>query len=313
MERTLSNLELSLIPEFPLREVLRSNCPQTLPPAAQMCGLWIFLVGISSTSSGGVDLRRSKQREFGYYSLAHLHGGGGVHWRAESGLQLAQPGDVVFSLPGERHIYGPRHGEEWREDWLAFTGPRADMLRAGGMLESGVLKNALANRRVRDIARLAREQTYEGLLRAAMLLELLLADLHLSCQQRRTAGALEKIQFLAGEIDAFPERVWTLPEMAAEAGVSVSHLRRLFLNAFQTSPHAYLEQSRLRRAAALLCDSALPIAAVAEHTGYPDPFHFSTRFRRYYGFTPTTYRQLSRNGGRPSALAERRDTQAKKD
>lgn len=300
MDKSITDIEKTLIKEFEQRPVLFGSGPQTLSPVGQRCGLWIFLVGIGNISTNAIDLSTSSARMFGYYSLAHVHGGGGVHWCPESGLQKVDAGDVVFSLPGQKHIYGARVGEEWREDWLAFIGPRADMLRESGMLESGVLKNALATRRVREIARLAREQTDEGLLRAAGLLELLFVDLYLGQQKKNAAGALSKIQTLAGEIDAMPERNWALPEMARQVGLSQSHLRRLFMQAFSLSPHAFLEQARLRKASSLLRDTDEAVAHIAEQTGYPDPFHFSARFRRFFGISPSSYRKIALFGGRKS-------------
>lgn len=292
MDKPISSIEKSLISEFARRDPQPCPGPDGLALAGQRCGIWIFMTGVQACARGGVDLRTTRPRVFGYYSLAHVYGGGGVHWRPESGLQKVEAGDVVFSLPGQAHIYGPRADEEWREDWLAFTGPRAEMLRSSGMLESGVLKGVLSTRRVRDIGRLAREQTYEGLVRAAALLELLLTDLHLGSQQRKAAGALEKIQTLAGEIETLPERSWTLPEMAAEAQLSESHLRRLFQQAYEMSPHEYVEHSRLRKGAALLRDTTLAVGEIAEQAGYADPFHFSSRFRKNYGISPSGYRKI---------------------
>lgn len=292
MDKPLTDLEYSLIPGFPHRPVNVSGGPIALAPAGERCGLWIFICGISSVARNSIDLRSSPARSFEFFSVAHVYGGGGVHWTAAGGLQRVEAGDVVVSLPGNVHIYGPRAGEEWREDWLAFVGPRAQMLRESGMLQDGVLKNILTARRVREVARLAQLQSYEGILRAGAMLELLLTDLHLACRARQTAGVLSGVQTLAGEIDAFPEEGWTLPEMARRAGMSQSHLRRLFVQAFGVPPHEYLEQARLRKGAELLRDTGRPVGEIAQAAGYADPFHFSARFRKHFGVSPRAYRDL---------------------
>lgn len=250
------------------------------------------MVGISAVVKGRLDLRTELPRQFEYYSLAHLYGGGGVHWSAEGGLCTVRPGDAVLSLPGQQHIYGPRTGEEWREDWLAFTGPRAADLAAGGLLQSGLLKNLFSSRRIREIACLARDQSYEGLLRAAAMLEILLVDIHLSCRRRYANPAQSRLQVLAGEIEAMPEGDWSLPALARRLRLSQSHLRRLFMQAYSMPPHTYIEQVRLRRGTELLRETSLTIAEIAQRVGYSDPFHFSTRFRRLFGISPRGYRRV---------------------
>ena len=57
------------------------------------------------------------------------------------------------------------------------------------------------------------------------------------------------------------------------------------------SPRQYREYALLRRAARLLECSGLPIAEIAEQIGIPDPYYFSTRFRKFFGLSPRGYRR----------------------
>jgi len=50
------------------------------------------------------------------------------------------------------------------------------------------------------------------------------------------------------------------------------------------------ELLRLARAATLLSQSDLPVAAIARACGFADPGHFSHRFRKTYGAPPGRYR-----------------------
>jgi AraC family L-rhamnose operon transcriptional activator RhaR len=57
----------------------------------------------------------------------------------------------------------------------------------------------------------------------------------------------------------------------------------------------YLERLRARRAATLLSATDSTVAAVGAAVGWPDPAHFSRRFRVVFGASPRAYRQrLSR-------------------
>jgi AraC-like DNA-binding protein len=86
----------------------------------------------------------------------------------------------------------------------------------------------------------------------------------------------------------FAERV-TLPELAAETGLSPFHLVRVFRRATGITPHAYLESVRIRHAQRLLERGESP-AAVAFATGFSSQSHFTERFRRTIGVTPAVYR-----------------------
>ncbi len=53
----------------------------------------------------------------------------------------------------------------------------------------------------------------------------------------------------------------------------------------------YLTRLRLRLAAAMLHDTALPISEVADRVGFRDTTHFGRAFRKYIGCSPIEYRQ----------------------
>jgi AraC-like DNA-binding protein len=53
----------------------------------------------------------------------------------------------------------------------------------------------------------------------------------------------------------------------------------------------YLIRLRLRLAAAMLHDTALPISEVADRVGFKDTTHFGRAFRKYIGCSPLEYRQ----------------------
>lgn len=88
-------------------------------------------------------------------------------------------------------------------------------------------------------------------------------------------------------------RALTLDELAGAAAISTGHLCRVFRNQFGVGPVAAFELLRLARAATLLSQSDLPIAAVARSCGFADREHFSHRFRRIYRGPPGRYRHAA--------------------
>lgn len=86
-------------------------------------------------------------------------------------------------------------------------------------------------------------------------------------------------------------RRWRVEEIARVAGLSASQLHRVFRAATGLSPMAWLRVERINAAKPLLMNPALPLAAVAEAVGYPDPFHFSRDFKALSGRSPRAFRQ----------------------
>lgn len=84
--------------------------------------------------------------------------------------------------------------------------------------------------------------------------------------------------------------VVTLEDAAREACISPFHYHRLFVQAFGQTPHDFLTARRLERARYLLATTEMPVTEICLETGYASLGTFSTRFRRYYGCTPTEYR-----------------------
>ncbi len=93
----------------------------------------------------------------------------------------------------------------------------------------------------------------------------------------------------------------TLSRAAAEVGLSPFHFLRLFAEVLGVTPHQYLIRARLRRAARLLADDAMPITEIAFDVGFGDLSNFVRTFRRAAGVPPRAFRLASR-GSRGAVL-----------
>lgn len=83
----------------------------------------------------------------------------------------------------------------------------------------------------------------------------------------------------------------SLDDVAAAAGISVSHLHMLFRTHRDESPHQYLIQKRMRTAGHALATSNWPIKIVAAEVGYPNAENFCRAFRKFFGRSASEYRQ----------------------
>jgi AraC-like DNA-binding protein len=95
---------------------------------------------------------------------------------------------------------------------------------------------------------------------------------------------------IGNAVSADLRRRWTVEEMAASAGISGEHLRRLCWQQFGCSPMQHVMRLRMRHAGALLQATPQKIDTIAQMVGYTSRFSFSAAFKRCMGVTPCQYR-----------------------
>jgi AraC family transcriptional regulator of arabinose operon len=91
-------------------------------------------------------------------------------------------------------------------------------------------------------------------------------------------------------LEAHLDQAVSCARLASAVGCSPRHLSRLFAVRLGMGVRTYLEQRRLAVAADLLLRTDLAIQDIASRCGFPNPFHFSTRFRRAHGQSPRIWR-----------------------
>jgi len=111
-------------------------------------------------------------------------------------------------------------------------------------------------------------------------------------------GAIEHTQELMA---AGTERLLPLERLARETHYSPFHLLRAFHARTGYTVHQYHLQLRLRRSVDLVL-MGTPLADVALGLGFQGHSHFTARFRRAFGWTPSTLREAVGDGGAVPAL-----------
>ncbi|MDZ4659446.1 MAG: AraC family transcriptional regulator [Bythopirellula sp.] len=105
---------------------------------------------------------------------------------------------------------------------------------------------------------------------------------------------LDRFQKLAPAVryleQRFREHV-QMTEIAEFCGLSSTHVHRLFRRLLRMSPTEYLLALRLQEARRLLVTTDHPLSVIAVDTGFFDQSHFSKRFRKMTGMTPTQFRK----------------------
>ncbi|QOZ84663.1 GlxA family transcriptional regulator [Chromobacterium haemolyticum] len=83
----------------------------------------------------------------------------------------------------------------------------------------------------------------------------------------------------------------SLEHLAAELGVSLRHLERLFKRYLSTTPAQYYLDLRLRRARELLLQTNMTVMEVTVACGFLSSSHFSKSYRGLFGYPPSRERQ----------------------
>jgi AraC family transcriptional regulator len=82
--------------------------------------------------------------------------------------------------------------------------------------------------------------------------------------------------------------------LSSVAGLSRSHFSHAFRASLGRTPHAHIVRTRIERAMELMTKTCLPLSEIALVTGFSDQAHFSNRFRRLSGMTPSQWRKAQR-------------------
>jgi AraC-like DNA-binding protein len=97
---------------------------------------------------------------------------------------------------------------------------------------------------------------------------------------------------------------WPLEDIARALEVAPGHLCRMFRRQAGTTMHQYRDQLRLRSALDALRDPHVDLTALALDLGYSSHSHFTERFRRSFGTTPSAFR-TRRSADGPDRPADR--------
>ncbi|MBL8993454.1 MAG: helix-turn-helix transcriptional regulator [Spirochaetia bacterium] len=239
------------------------------------------------------------------------------HWHIDKtftyfGLNYAHRGKVVFSMgaeppvvwegpvawivwPGPRFRYGdPAHQLEWDHRFVSFHGKRVGEWSRSGLFprRSG---RSLFPIRSPERFRLAFDELLELLNQgedkrdeATHVLEGLLLSLQPPSRKFQTAPGIQKC---FEKIRQHPEKEWDFEALAAEAGFSYSHFRRLFRNLRGASPQKVLVSLRMELASAMMREKNLSLREVADRSGITDLNYFNKLFKKHFYVTPGAFRR----------------------
>jgi AraC-like DNA-binding protein len=255
---------------------------------------------------GGLELLRATVSEFAFHPHAHeeffiaLTEDGLVTPTYRGNTHVIGPGDLIVLNPEEAHAGGPPADAAWtyralyphpdlmRQVVAEFSADRSTMPEFRG----DVVRDRDIATGLRHFHWLAERPESSLLEQQAYLVEalvLLVGRYAAPTRAQRPPGRESRAIRLSKEYlqEHAAENV-TLQALARFAGLSPSHLCRVFRQTVGMTPHAYQTQVRVRHAKSLL-GAGLPITMVAAQAGFYDQAHLTRHFKRIIGLTPGRY------------------------
>lgn len=105
------------------------------------------------------------------------------------------------------------------------------------------------------------------------------------------ADGRERIRTMVSYIHQHYADKITVSQIAMSAHISEREALRCFRRCLHMTPSDYLMEYRLHCVQRLLHEGALPVADIAQRTGFSDAAYFDKAFRAAFGMTPTQYRK----------------------
>lgn len=210
-------------------------------------------------------------------------------------------GELIWLAAREPHAYGAADARPWTIAWAHFAGEEVtawrDFLASGYRLDDAVFR--LPADRVDE---LALDRVHAALERGAALRWQVSAASALRASLAKAGeilveggGQRSARDRVAASVEGL-EREWRRPyrleELAAAAGMSVTHYCAHFRQLTGFAPVDFLIRQRVRQACRLFDTTTSTVQEVAAAVGYDDPYYFTRCFRRVMGRSPRDYRKV---------------------
>jgi AraC-like DNA-binding protein len=100
----------------------------------------------------------------------------------------------------------------------------------------------------------------------------------------------DKIMLAKKMIDSDLSKNFTISELAKQVGTNEQYLKKYFKGYFGKTVLNYITDRKMTYAKELIVSGNYRVADVARMTGYKHSTHFTTAFKKYFGFIPNSLR-----------------------
>ncbi|MDF2959415.1 MAG: AraC family transcriptional regulator [Paenibacillus sp.] len=198
-------------------------------------------------------------------------------------------------IPGEHRYFYPEGSGHWEDIFILLQGERLQpvfqelLAEIGHLPELGIESGPV--RMLKTIFEKAKlRQITDGYLNSSYAYQFI-TELYRSAVCKQSAVQIpDSIKASVNYIELNYDRIGSLEDIAASAGLSKFHFLRQFQRFTGLTPLEYLNKLRIEKAAGLLRTSEQTLEEIAVSVGFANGNYFSKVFRHWVGMSPGKFR-----------------------
>lgn len=215
-------------------------------------------------------------------------------YEKDNELVKGEAEDILIMTPGTVVYHGPVESTEiFVNDWIYVWGDDLGQLleryplplnTAFSIGNHNVVKNCIE--KIRD-EQLLKHFGFEEKINCTIIETII--DIYRLYQRMHHSVYESRLESAREIFMRHPEKDWTLSEMAALCGYSVSRFSALYVRHFGCSPKADIIAARMEQAKHMLHYSGFSVTEISEKCGFRSVYYFSKYFKETVGMPPTQY------------------------
>ena len=230
--------------------------------------------------------------------LFHYVISGKGYLRADGEYEITA-GHGFLIEPNQVATYFADENDPWEYAWVEFDGLRVrESLQLAGIsanqpiyTPASVKEGALLLNEIMYIVDNGTSRPMSIIGHAFIFLDQLI---HSSATKMQRTGKRLR-DFYMKEALSFIEQNYqndiSIEDIAVFCGLNRNYFGKIFRSTMGKTPQEFLLSYRMAKAAQLLKETTLSIAAISVMVSYQNPLHFSRAFKNIYGCSPRQYRQ----------------------
>lgn len=244
-------------------------------------------------------LHRVGPQVLDYYLVHYVVSGRGTFRCMGTDYHL-EKGSSFFIFPGELVSYASDEENPWCYRWIGFKGSRVNEYLSGfGISQHQPVALTQKHRKMQALYHQAeltlRKRAPQCDMQAEGYMRLLLAEyaqelVQGKIQKEEASGIQQQVEQAIRWLTLQYHQPISIESMAQSLGYHRTHLSKMFKQHTGQAPMNFLLKIRMERAKILLQET-LTVEQVASSVGFSDPLYFSKQFKKWFGRSPSEYRQ----------------------
>ncbi|WP_156169582.1 helix-turn-helix domain-containing protein [Sphingobacterium sp. IITKGP-BTPF85] len=103
---------------------------------------------------------------------------------------------------------------------------------------------------------------------------------------------MEKIKTAKGLIESNLSQNFTISQLARIVGTNEQYLKKHFKQFYGMTVFNFIVDCKMNKAKLMLKEKDVKVSSISQQLGYRHATHFTTAFKKFFGYTPNALRYL---------------------